>query len=139
MLSNLTVLARSSNPPFAAHFDEIGREHAIDAFEASLGRRGAHLLGRRTAAEVQNDLRRMNPKLCIGRDLAGGGAEHQIGAGRIARRAARRQIGMEFAAGLLQLEADIAVLGFEAALLHHRSPNPGCDGPFAQCAPIISA
>jgi len=39
---------------------------------------------------------------------------------------------MEFAAGLLQLEAGIAVLRLEAALLHHRSRNPGDNGPFAK-------
>ena len=39
---------------------------------------------------------------------------------------------MEFAAGLLQLEAGFTVLRLEAALLHHRSRNPGDDGPFAK-------
>jgi hypothetical protein len=39
---------------------------------------------------------------------------------------------MQFAAGLLQLEAGIAVLRLEAALLHHRSRNPGDNRPFAK-------
>ena len=39
---------------------------------------------------------------------------------------------MELAARLLQLEAGLAILGFEAALLHHRSSNPGDGGPFAK-------
>jgi hypothetical protein len=39
---------------------------------------------------------------------------------------------MELAARLLQPEADLAVLGFEAALLHQRSCNPGDSGPLAK-------
>ncbi len=74
----------------------------------------------------------MHRKHGIGRDLAGGRAEEEIGTCRVAHRAARPEIAMEFAAGLLQLEAGFAVLRLEAALLHHRSRNPGDNGPFAK-------
>jgi hypothetical protein len=51
----------------------------------------------------------------IGRDLAGGGTEKQIAAGRIAHRIARVEFGLDLAAGGLDLEARRVDLGSSPA------------------------
>ena len=89
---------------------------------ASVGGRN-HGRRRRAAGEGHHDPRVVHGERRIGRDLAGGCAEHQIGTCRAAQHAAGRELAMQFAAGLLQLEADVAVLRFEAAIGQHRSSH----------------
>ncbi len=116
-----------------AHPDDIACDHAVGALVPAYGRGGAHLRARNAeAAEMHYHLRRMDRQHRIGGDLARGRTQHEIGARRVAHRAAGPEFAMEFAARLFQLEADVAVLRLEAALSHHRARHPRGDGFFTQ-------
>ena len=78
---------------------------------------------RRAAGESYHDARIVHGKRRIGRDLARGCAEYQIGTCRAAQHAAGRELAVELAAGPLQFEADIAVLRLEAAIGQHRASH----------------
>jgi hypothetical protein len=58
-----------------------------------------------------------------------GSTRENIGAGRSTKRAAGEKFAVEFAARLLELDADLAVLRLEAAFPHQGSSHPGDGGP----------
>jgi hypothetical protein len=75
----------------------------------------------------------------VQRDLAAGCAENEIRTGGVAHRAAGPEIAMQFAAGLFPLQADIAVLRLETALLTTLRATPATTGRSRSMAPIANA
>jgi hypothetical protein len=123
-----------------AHPDNIARNHAVGALVPAFSRGGAHLPGRRSeAAEMHHHFRRMDRQHRIGGNLARGRAQHQIGARRVARRTAGPEFAVQFAAGLLQLEADVLSCASKPHSLTTVRATRAVTGFSRSMAPIASA
>ena len=107
-----------------AHLDDVAGKHPVGAFDAAHRRRRAHFRARGAAAEMHHHLWGMHRQQRVRRNLAGGRPQHEVWACRVAGRAAGPEIAAQFAPGLFELEAGLAILGLETAVLHHRARHP---------------